>query len=58
MLFRARRPHLGHPGEFHEKTREPFFHSMPLWEAVEGLAASASSGKGPVHAGPVFISKL
>jgi len=29
---------LGHPKEYHEKTNEPFFNSMPLWEAVEALA--------------------
>ncbi len=33
-------PYLGHPKEYHEKTREPFFGSMPLWEAVEALADS------------------
>jgi len=33
-------PYLGHPKEYHEKTREPFFDSMPLWEAVEALADS------------------
>ena len=33
-------PYLGHPREYHEKTHEPFFHSMPLWEAVEALAES------------------
>jgi hypothetical protein len=33
-------PYLGHPKEYHEKTHEPLFHSMPLWEAVEALAAS------------------
>lgn len=34
------RPYLGHPKEYHDKTREPFFASMPLWEAVEALAGS------------------
>jgi len=33
-------PYLGHPKEYHEKTHEPFFDSMPLWEAVEALADS------------------
>ncbi|HXW54903.1 MAG TPA: hypothetical protein VEJ67_04075 [Candidatus Cybelea sp.] len=33
-------PYLGHPKEYHEKTHEPFFDSMPVWEAVEGLARS------------------
>ncbi len=33
-------PYLGHPKEYHEKTREPFFDSMPLWEAVEALGDS------------------
>jgi hypothetical protein len=32
--------YLGHPKEYHEKTGEPFFDSMPLWEAVEALADS------------------
>src|SRR5215469_3092736 len=33
-------PYLGHAYEYHEKTREPFFGSMPLWEAVETLSDS------------------
>ena len=33
-------PYLGHPAEYHEKTHEPLFNSMPLWDAVEALAAS------------------
>jgi len=32
-------PYLGHPKEYHEKTHEPFFDSMPLWEAAEALRA-------------------
>lgn len=32
--------YLGHSKEYHDKTREPFFNSMPLWEAVEALAPS------------------
>src|SRR5690349_4217043 len=34
-------PYLGHPKEYHEKTQEPFFNSMPLWDAVEALAYSS-----------------
>lgn len=34
-------PYLGHPREYHEKTHEPFFNSMPLWEAVRELAHSS-----------------
>ena len=33
-------PYLGHPKEYHDKTHEPFFNSLPLWEAVECLARS------------------
>jgi hypothetical protein len=33
-------PYLGHPKEYHDKTHEPFFDSMPLWEAVQALADS------------------
>ncbi len=33
-------PYLGHPKEYHDKTREPFFDSMPLREAVRALAES------------------
>jgi hypothetical protein len=32
--------YLGHPKEYHDKTQEPFFNSMPLWEAVDALAGS------------------
>jgi hypothetical protein len=32
--------YLGHPKEYHDKTHEPFFNSMPLWEAVDALAGS------------------
>jgi hypothetical protein len=32
--------YLGHSKEYHEKTHEPFFNSMPLWEAVETLSRS------------------
>lgn len=34
------KPYLGHPKEYHDKTKEPFFDSIPLWEAVEALAHS------------------
>jgi hypothetical protein len=33
-------PFRGHAKEYQEKTQEPFFRSMPLWEAVEALADS------------------
>jgi len=36
----AGNPYLGHPKEYHIKTGEPFFDSMPLWEAVGVLARS------------------
>jgi len=32
--------YLGHSKEYHDKTHEPIFNSMPLWEAVEALASS------------------
>jgi len=32
--------YLGHSKEYHEKTREPFFNSMALWDTVEALAPS------------------
>ncbi|HEU5401780.1 MAG TPA: hypothetical protein VFU86_10515 [Terriglobales bacterium] len=32
--------YLGHSKEYHDKTHEPFFNSMPLWEAVEALSRS------------------
>ena len=34
------RAYLGHSKEYHDKTHEPFFNSMPLWEAVRTLAGS------------------
>lgn len=34
-------PYLGHSKEYHDKTYQPFFNSMPLWEAVELIAGSA-----------------
>jgi hypothetical protein len=37
----AGNPYLGHPREYHEKTQEPCFNSMPLEEAVEALARSS-----------------
>jgi hypothetical protein len=33
-------PYLGHAQEYHAKTKEPFFESMRLWEAVQELAES------------------
>src|SRR5260370_35340650 len=33
-------PYLGHTKEYHEKTREPFFNSMPLREPVEARGDS------------------
>src|SRR5262245_39457901 len=32
--------YLGHSKEYLEKTHEPFFNSMPLWEAAEALSRS------------------
>jgi hypothetical protein len=32
--------YLGHPQEYHDKTQQSFFNSMPLWEAVDALAGS------------------
>ena len=32
--------YLGHSKEYHDKTHESFFKSMPLWEAVDALANS------------------
>jgi hypothetical protein len=34
------KPYLGHSKEYHEKTWQPFFKSMPLWEAVDAVAKS------------------
>ena len=34
-------PYLGHSREYHEKSREPWFDSMPLWEAVDMIAGAA-----------------
>jgi hypothetical protein len=34
-------PYLGHPKEYHVKTGEPFFDSIPLWEAIQELARSS-----------------
>jgi hypothetical protein len=33
-------PYLGHSKEFHEKSGEPFYKTMPLWDAVEMIAES------------------
>jgi fructoselysine-6-P-deglycase FrlB-like protein len=35
--------YLGHPKEFHDKTHEPFFNLMPLWEAGVALAGASNS---------------
>ena len=35
-------PYLGHSQEYHEKTNEAFFNSMPLWEAVDALVDKAN----------------
>src|SRR5215475_4092200 len=37
----AGNPYLGHPKEYHVKTGEPFFDSIPLQEAVKELAPSS-----------------
>lgn len=34
-------PYLGHSKEYHEKSGEPFFVTMPLWEAVDMIAKSS-----------------
>jgi hypothetical protein len=34
-------PYLGHLKEYHDKTYQPLFNSMPLWVAVELIARSA-----------------
>ncbi len=33
-------PYLGHAQEYHEKSGEPYFESMPLWEAVDWISRS------------------
>jgi hypothetical protein len=33
-------PYLGHSREYHEKSGEPYFITMPLWEAVDWIANS------------------
>ena len=33
-------PYLGHSKEYHEKSGEPYFRSMPLWEAVNIISKS------------------
>ena len=35
------RPYLGHSREYHEKSGEPYFVTMPLWEAVDMIADSS-----------------
>lgn len=36
----AENPYLGHSKEYHEKSGEPYFVTMPLWEAVDTIAKS------------------
>jgi hypothetical protein len=36
----AGKPYLGHSREYHEKSGEPYFNSLPLWEVVERIADS------------------
>jgi hypothetical protein len=33
-------PYLGHSREYHEKSGEPYFHSLPLWEVVDRISKS------------------
>ena len=35
-----RNPYLGYSKEYHEKTWQPFFKTMHLWEAVDAVAKS------------------
>ena len=38
-------PYLGHSREYHEKSGEPWFDSMPLWEArIRGAVCARQSG--------------
>jgi hypothetical protein len=34
------RPYLGHSREYHEKSGEPYFRSMPIWDVVGRIAKS------------------
>jgi hypothetical protein len=36
----AGNPYLGHSREYHEKSGEPYFNSLPLWEVVDRIAKS------------------
>jgi hypothetical protein len=36
----AGRPYLGHSREYHDKTGEPYFDSLPIWEVVDRIAKS------------------
>jgi hypothetical protein len=36
----AGNPYLGHSREYHEKTGEPYFKSLPIWEVVHRIAES------------------
>ena len=34
------KPYLGHSKEYHEKSGEPYFNSLPIWEVVDRIAKS------------------
>lgn len=34
------KPYLGHSREYHEKSGEPYFKSLPIWDAVDKVAQS------------------
>ena len=36
----AGNPYLGHSREYHEKSGEPYFRSLPLWDVVERISKS------------------
>lgn len=36
----AGKPYLGHSKEYHEKSGEPYFNSIPLWEVVDLISKS------------------
>lgn len=33
-------PYLGHSREYHEKSGEPYFNSLPFWDVIERISAS------------------
>ena len=37
-------PYLGHSDEYHKKSGEAWFDSMPLWEAVDMIAEASVPG--------------